>query len=310
MSQGSRSGSLTAYALYAAGTALMAANPLIGRAVAHTVPPVGMAFWRWLLAFLIVLPFALAGLKTHRHAILGQWRRFLLLGVLGQGISGAVVYMGLERTSATNASLIYAMSPVMILIIAALWLREQVGARQLAGIGLAIVGVAAILTRGELEALLALRFNVGDLLILAGATSWAVYTILLRGSRTPLPVVTAFAANALAGVLVLAPFYVWETLAVRPVPATATTLLSILGVALFASVLAFVAYQKTIAMMGPARAGTALYVSPLWTALAATVLLGEQLQAFHLLGALLILPGVAMATWPQKPATAPCPAEA
>lgn len=295
-----RSGPYAAFGLYLIASALLASNPVLGRAVAHVVPPIGLAFWRWLLAFLMILPLAIPGLLIHRHRLLAEWRRFLLLGFLGQGISGAIVYYGLERTSATNASLIYATSPVMVLVIAAIWLGDRIRPRQVAGILLAMVGVLVILTRGDVEVLRHLSFNLGDLLVLIGAVSWSVFTILLRQTRNPLPVVTSFAANALAGVLVLAPFYLWESLAIRPVPFTMATTLSLLGVALFASVLAFLAYQKAIARMGVAQASTALYVSPLWAALASWLLLGEGLEMFHLLGVLLVLPGVTLATLPSR----------
>ncbi|HYG88393.1 MAG TPA: DMT family transporter [Azospirillum sp.] len=302
MTQGPREGSLFAYTLFLLGSAFMASNAVIGRAAAQVVPPVGLAFWRWLVAFLIVLPFAWGGLVRHRRVLLSRWKQFLALGALGMGISGAVVYMGLEQTSATNAGLIYATSPVLIFAISALALGEAVTPRQVAGILLAMAGVLVILTRGEIEALLGFAFNRGDLLVLAGAAAWAVYTVLLRRTGgTPLPVVTQFAANALSGVLVLAPFYAWETLSGHPVVPTAETALRIGGVALVASVLAFLAYQKTIVLLGPARAGTALYVSPVWVALLAWVALGERLQTFHLMGVLLILPGVALATLPAAP---------
>lgn len=304
MTEGPRTGALAAYAVYFLSSAFMASNVVIGRAAADIVPPVGLAFWRWLLAFLIILPLALPGLLAHRHTLRAAWKRFLLLGALGQGICGAVVYMGLQHTSATNAGLIYATSPAMILVIAALWLGEKVAPRQIAGIAVAMAGMLVILTRGDAAALLRFAFNTGDLLVMAGAMAWAVYTILLRQSRAaPLPVVTAFAANALSGVIVLAPFYAWETLAVRPVAVTAEAAVRIAGVALFASVLAFITYQKTIAAMGPSRAGTALYVMPLWAAVAAWALLGEELEPFHLAGVLLVLPGVVLATLPsRKPA--------
>ncbi len=295
-----RNGPLAAVGLYLIASALLASNPVLGRAVAHVVPPIGLAFWRWLLAFLMILPLAIPGLLTHRHRLLTEWRRFLLLGFLGQGISGAIVYYGLERTSATNASLIYATSPVMVLVIAAIWLGDRIRPRQVAGILLAMAGVLVILTRGDPEVLRHLSFNLGDLLVLIGAVSWSVFTILLRQTRNPLPVVTSFAANALAGVLVLAPFYLWESVTVRPVPFTIATTLSLLGVALFASVLAFLAYQKAIARMGVAQASTALYVSPLWAALASWLILGEGLEMFHLLGVLLVLPGVTLATLPPR----------
>ena len=310
MPKPSRKGTLLAYALLLASSAFFASNPLIGKAVAHDVPPAGLAFWRWAVAFLIVLPVAWQGLVRHHAALLADWKRLLLLGLLGMGICGAVFYMGLEHTSATNGALIYSVAPVLIVIISALWLREPVRPRQLAGIALALAGVLVILTRGDAGILLNLAFNTGDLLMLAGAVSWAVYTVLLRRSRTALPVVTGFAANALAGVLVLAPLYLWETLAGRPVVPTAATLGAIAGTALFASVLAFIAYQKTIALIGASRAGTALYATPVWTSLLAATLLGETLQPFHLAGVLMVLPGVALATLPAGRSAAARPAEA
>ncbi|HYD66382.1 DMT family transporter [Azospirillum sp.] len=299
---------LSGYALFFVTSAFMASNVVIGRAAAHIVPPVGLAFWRWALAFLIILPFAMPGLWHHRRALKAAGRRLLVLGALGQGICGAVVYMGLERTSATNAGLIYATSPIMILLIAAVALGEAVRPRQVAGILLALAGVLAILARGDVDALLRLAFNQGDLLVLAGAVAWAVYTIMLRGSRTPVPVVPMFAANALAGVVVLAPFYLAETLLDRAVVLSGEAMLRIGGVALFASVLAFTTYQKCIALLGPSRAGAALYVMPLWASLLAWALLGEAPQLFHLAGAALILPGVLLATLPvpaPRPAREP-----
>lgn len=302
MSDAPRRVALHAHTLFLLGSAFMGSNAVIGRAAAQVVPPVGLAFWRWLVAFLIVLPFAWRGLVRHRRVLLAGWKRFLALGALGMGICGAIVYMGLQHTSATNAGLIYAVSPVLILAIAAIALKEPVAPRQIAGIALALAGVLAILARGDVNALLGLAFNRGDLLVLAGAAAWAVYTVLLRrGGGAPLPVVTQFAANALSGVLVLAPFYAWETLSGHPVVPTWETAVRILGVALVASVLAFLAYQKTIALLGPARAGTALYVSPVWVALFAWALLGESLQPFHLAGAALIAPGVVLATLPASP---------
>jgi len=295
-----RSGPFAAYGLYLFGSALFASNPVLGRALATLVPPVGLTFWRWGLAFLMVLPFALPGLLAHRRQLLRDWRRYLMLGVFGQGISGAVVYYGLAHTGATNASLIYATSPVFTLIIAAVWLGEAIRIRQVAGILVAMAGVLVILTRGDLDALLRLSFHFGDLLILVGAVSWAFFTILLRQTNPPLPAMTSFAANALGGLLVMAPFYVWETVAVRPVPFDAATILSIAAVALFASVLAVIVYQKTIALMGAAQASTALYVSPFWAALGSWLLLGEGLEPFHLAGVLLVLPGVALATLPSR----------
>ncbi|MCW2243495.1 DMT family transporter [Azospirillum canadense] len=300
MPKASPNAAIAAYSFYFLSSAFFASNIVFGRAAAHVVPPAGLAFWRWVIAFLIILPFAARGLLTHRHALFASWKRLLVMGVLGQVICGAGLYVALEYTSATNAGLIYATSPVMILLITALWLGEAVTLRQSTGILLAMAGVLVILTRGDPEVLLHLSFNIGDLMMVGVAAAWAVYTVLARQSKSSLPVVTSFAANAFAGIVALAPFCLWETVALHPAPMTLDTVARIAGLALFASVLAFITYQKTILLMGPARGGTSLYVMPLWTALAAWALLGEELHLFHLAGVALVLPGLLLATLPPR----------
>lgn len=289
----------SAAALFIASSAFMASNALLGRAAIEVMPPVALAFWRWLLAFAIVLPFALPGLLAHRRAIVAAWPRLLLLGGLAMGICGANVYIGLRQTTATNTGLIYAISPVLILLLSAAMGAERIALRQAAGVALAFAGVTVILAQGELRHLLGLDFNPGDLWILSGAVAWAVFTLLLRYWRLGLPTLTLFAANAAAGVIVLAPFYAWESLVwSEPAVFTGRAALLSLGLALFASVFSFTSYQWTIRAIGPSRAGAALYVMPLWTAGLAALWLGEELRQHHLLGAALILPGVVMATLP------------
>ncbi|MEQ9814997.1 MAG: DMT family transporter [Azospirillaceae bacterium] len=277
----------------------MTSNVVIGRAVVGTVPPIGLAFWRWVLAALILLPFAYAGIRRHRRELVRQAPLVLLLGALGMGICGAVVYAGLADTTATNAGLIYAASPMLICLLAAVFLRERITPRQLAGIVLAAIGVVTVLTRGSPEALLEFRFNPGDLWILVAVVSWAIYSLLIR-RLSHLPTITVFAVVALAGVVVLAPFYAVETAIGRPFEPSWEGLLSVAGVALFSSVLAFSTYQHGIAVIGPSRAGVFMYGFPVTAALMAVIFLGEAFRLFHLAGLCLILPGVVMATLPGE----------
>jgi drug/metabolite transporter (DMT)-like permease len=291
-------------ALFIVSSALLASNALLGRAAAESVPPVALAFWRWLVAFIIILPFALPGLIAHRRRIVEVRWKLLLLGGLAMGVCGANVYIGLGLTTAANTGLIYASSPVMIVVFSSLLGLEKVNLRQCLGIFLAFAGVGAVLVQADMGRLAALDVNEGDMWILTGAVAWAVFTLLLRHWRIGLPTVTLFAADAAAGVAVLAPFYAWESLiAARPMTFDVHTLTMIGGVALFASVLSFLAYQQTIKTIGPVRAGAALYVMPFWTAGLGALWLGEPLHDYHLIGAALALPGVALANWPAaKPA--------
>lgn len=296
-------GATAAAALFVVASALLASNALLGRAAADVAPPVALAFWRWAAAFCMVLPFALPGLLAHRRRIVEIWPKLLALGGLAMGICGANVYIGLALTTATNAGLIYAVSPVMIVAISAALGLERVGPRQVVGIMFAFIGVGIILIKADLARLAGLEINQGDLWILTGAAAWAVFTLLLRHWRLELPTLTLFAANAAAGVIVLAPFYAWESMvAGRPLVFNGQTVAAVAAVAFFASVLSFLAYQQTVKTIGPVRAGAALYVMPLWTAALGALWLGETLRDYHLMGAALVLPGVALANWPGKAA--------
>ena len=294
-------GDLLAYGLLLVAPLMMSSNVVIGRAAAEVMPPVGLAFWRWSLALVLMLPLAGAGLWRHRHVLRRQWALLLVLGALGMGVCGAFVYVGLQTTTATNAGLIYAASPALILAIGALFRGETVRPRQVAGIVLAIAGVAAILARGDIAALLALRFTIGDFWVLGATIAWAVYSVLLKRQSLLMPTFVLFAAIAAAGVLCLAPFYVAETLAGQPVVWTPEALLSVAGVAVFASVLAYSSYQKGVTLIGPARAGPFMYLMPAYAAVLAMLFLGERLALFHLVGFALILGGVALASATARP---------
>ncbi len=287
---------ILAYALLLVAPLMMASNVVIGRAAAEVMPPVGLAFWRWSLAFVLMLPLAGPGLWRHRHALRREWAALLLLGALGMGVCGAFVYVGLKTTTATNAGLIYAASPALILVISALARGEPVRPRQVAGIVLAIAGVVVILARGDFAALLALRFTIGDLWVLGATIAWAVYSVLLKRGALAMPTFALFAAIAAAGVLCLTPFYIAETLAGQPVVWTPEALMSVAGVAVFASVLAYSSYQKGVTLIGPARSGPFMYLMPAYAAVLAMLFLGERLALFHMLGFALILSGVMLAS--------------
>lgn len=278
----------------------MASNIVIGRAAMEVIPPIGLAFWRWVLAFLMLLPFAWSGLRRHRPTLLRQWRLLLLLGLLGMAMSGSFVYLGLQTTTATNAGLIYAGSPIMIVLFSALFLGERLTLLRAVGIVLSLSGVVTVLTHGAPETLLSLRFHAGDLWVLAAATAWAVYSVTLKRDSLALPTMTVFAAVAAGGVLCLLPFYLLETALGAPVRPTGPAMLSIFGVALFASVLSYSCYQKGIALVGPSRAGPFLYLMPIYAALLAVLLLGESFQSHHAIGLALILPGIACASMPVR----------
>lgn len=272
-------------------------NLVIGRAAVAEVEPWTLAFLRWSLALALLMPLAAAGLAAERRALLRQWRRIALLGFLGMWVCGALVYIGLRSTTATNATLIYTSSTVMILVLERLFRGRRIATRQALGVVLAFLGVAVIVLGGDLRRLLGLDLNPGDLLIAFAALSWAIYSVILKQKGLArLPTLPLFAAIVMAGVVSLLPFMLWETLATGRFPATVSAWTSIAAIAVVSSVLALSSYQYAVKRFGPARTGMLLYLLPVYGVLLSLVFLGERLQPFHAAGLALVLPGVILAT--------------
>jgi drug/metabolite transporter (DMT)-like permease len=164
--------------------ALWSTNYLIARAAEGVIGPHALAFGRWLLAALLLLPFTGAGLWTKREALRREWKQLLVLGALGMWICGAWMYHGGQRTSATNMALIYAVTPIAIAIVGARLLHEHMRSRQWLGAVLALVGLLYVIAQGDLQRLLAVRFGSGDLWIVAAAISWVAYSVLLKHWRS------------------------------------------------------------------------------------------------------------------------------
>lgn len=285
-----------AFALLAFVPAMFAANMLVARAVEGHVPPVALAFWRWAGVFLLLAPVTLRPLWQARAAALREWRDLLVLGALGMGVCGAFVYIGAATTTATNIGLIYAASPVLIVLLAARLGGERLAWRQVAGVVLSLAGVLALILRGDPDVLLHLAFVPGDLWIATAAASWAIYVVLLRYRPTALEPNLRLAAIALAGLIVLAPFHLAEALAGDVPKPDLVTIGAMAIVAIVPGWGAYTGYARLQRTLGPGVASLVMYLSPLWTAALAWLLLGERLAAYHVVGAVLVLAGVFLAT--------------
>ncbi len=279
--------------------ALLCSNMIVARAVAETTPPISLAFTRWLMAVIILLPFIGARLWTARAILRLEWKQLLLLGSLGMGICGAFPYIGAKTTTATNIGLIYALSPIFVILIARFCYAEILSKRQLFGVFFALVGVVVIVARGQLSVLLALDFTLGDLWILAASASWGFYSLWQGHLKSQLSLFLRFCAMSIGGVIVLAPFSIIELYQLQPMDFDRafieTFVYSILFLSIISSITAYAAYAYIQKVLGASKASLVMYAIPLYNAAMAWLILGETLQSFHLLGALLILPGLFLA---------------
>jgi drug/metabolite transporter (DMT)-like permease len=288
-------------ALMAMMPLFFSSNLIIGRAAISEVAPWTLAFFRWFGAAVILLPFVLGPLVRHRRALISNWVQITGLAILGMWICGALVYLGLRFTSATNATLIYTSSPAIILILEWLFHGRQISLRQIFGVFIAFIGVATIVLKGDLSRLAGLQFNPGDLLIAFCALSWALYSVLLKRPRLQsLPTMPLFTAIVIVGALTLAPFAAWESHALATFPTSRSAWLSIASLALVPSVFSFASYQYGVRRFGPSITGMLLYLLPAYGVGLAIIFLGERFQGFHAAGLVLVLPGIILATAPAS----------
>jgi drug/metabolite transporter (DMT)-like permease len=272
-----------------------AGNFIVGRALRGDAPPITLNFWRWAIALAILIPLTRGQLRQHREALLRAWPLVLALGLTGIALYQVLAYFALSMTTAISAALVGATAPLAIALCAWAAYRDPIAPRQGLGLLAALCGAAIVITRGDLAALLGLRLGQGELLMAAAVGVWAVYSVLLKRAPAGVPGLTLLTASALAGLALMAPVYLWRLAAGERMALSPTTLLGVGYTALFASVLAFFAWGRGVAALGPSRAAGFINLLPIFTALLSVALLGEQIAPYHLAGAALVFLGIALA---------------
>lgn len=281
-----------AYPLLTIVALLWAGNALVGRAARDLIPPFTLAFGRWSGALLLMMPFAWPRLRADWPVIRQHWKATLLLGLIGIGAFNALLYSGLQYTTATNGLLIQALIPPLILLLAFLFFRERTDLVRIGAALVSVIGVGVIVLHGDVAALRALRLGRGDALILFGVAAWALYTVLLR-RRPAVHPLSFLAITFLIGALAMLPLSAMEHFAGRTIHWGTGTVLAFAYVATLPSLVAYLLYNRGVELIGPARAGQFLNLMPLFGAGLAVLLLGESLGGHHLLGVALILAGIA-----------------
>ncbi|CEA00284.1 membrane protein [Pseudomonas saudimassiliensis] len=273
-----------------------AGNALIARASAGMLPPIGLSFWRWSVALVLLLPFTLRGLWQYRRLLLDNGLRIAVLAALSISSYNTLLYQAAQSTSAINLTLVGTGLPVSAFFWSMLLLRQVPARATVGGTLLGLCGLLLILTGGQPARLLALHFNDGDLIMLAAVLSWGLYTVLLQRWVMPAPGLVLMAAMLLCGVPLLAPFFLWELAQLGPMPVTWPAAGAVGYTAVFASLVAYVAWNHGVKVLGPSTASLFSYLVPAFTALLGVALLGEQLYWYHLAGGALTFLGLLVAT--------------
>jgi drug/metabolite transporter (DMT)-like permease len=284
-----------AYALLLIAPALWSVNYLVARWAPGVIAPHMLALARWIIAALVLGAFCWREIVDKRALIRAEAGHFVVLGALGMWVCGAFVYIGARDTTAVNVALIYAGSPVLIALGSALWLHERFGALQWAGVACAVAGVVHVIVKGGWAALGAVSINRGDAWIAVAMVSWAVYSLLLRAWPSQFGPLARLTLTALGGVAVLIPFTIAEAALGWESTLSARSVALVLAAALIPGAAAYGAYSVMQRVLGAARVGMVLYLSPIYAAVIGWAVLGEAIEAYHVAGGGLVLAGIWLA---------------
>jgi drug/metabolite transporter (DMT)-like permease len=269
-----------------AATLFWSGNYVVGEAAVASMTPLELTFWRWALAAVPLLLLAQFVEKPDWRAVLRRWPALLLLSALGMSGYTLLLYGALGYTSAMNASLITAANPALIVVMAIVLLGEKTTRLGWVGIGLGLLGVLLVLTRGELLRVFSLSINTGELLMIGAIIVWGFYTIIAR--RLNVPAIAATAVQVAMATVSLAPF----ALALgAQFPDTPSEGWSLAYIAVFPSLGAYLLWNLALKSTPPGTAGNYLNLMVVFTAII-TVALGTPLTLVQVFGGLMVIAGV------------------
>lgn len=264
--------------------------------VAPEMPPWALCFWRLALACAILLPIV----RRHHGAMAELLRsravEVLIIGAIGLTLCQGMIYTGLNYTDATTAGIIMALSPIMTMVLARFVLGEPLGIAKALGALLALAGMVVIVARGDLNTLLKLQFNSGELWIVGSALCWGLYTVLLRRSKFSLELLPLVVLLLGAGALAALPFYLWELVHGERSALHMNGLVALAYVAGPGGALMYYLYNRSVETLGAGRASMLLYLQTVFVAILAYFFLGESLHDYDLAGAAFIVAGLVLAT--------------
>jgi drug/metabolite transporter (DMT)-like permease len=265
-------------------------NMILARGVSGSVPPFSIAFFRWSIVALGLLPVVVLALRERPGLLRGQWPGIALAGFLGMFICGGPVYVAGITTSAINLSLIMALAPIVVLLFSAATGRESIGWRQIIGMAIALAGALLIITKGQ--ASVGTGLSTGDLLALLAMLGWAGYTLLQNRVGRSVSFLARIGLFAVAGALFSLPFAVHEIWSTPSAAFSGRATLVYLFAGLVPGLFAYAAYAWLGARFGAVSTSLSLYLGPIVSAVLSILFLGEAPTVIHLIGGALSLGGM------------------
>ncbi len=273
----------------------MASNIIVARGGVEYVPPVSLAFWRWLTVFIILAPFVLGEILNKKEDLNKEFWKLFFLGSMGCGICGAFPFIAGMSTTMANMGIIYTSSPIFIIILSVFLFQDKISHSRIIGLIVCLTGVLTIISKGKLDLLIDFKFTSGDLWMVGAAIGWAVYSIYLLNWKSNFSLMGRFTLIAFFGTISLFPFYILEETYFFDTRFDNNFIFWVLFAAISPGIIAFTLYTKVQKYVGASFAGFTLYIFSIYSAIYGIILFDEALMNFHYFGAALVFIGVYLA---------------
>ena len=291
-----------AYLLLFLTTLFWSGNFIVGKAASmYAIPPFSLNFYRWLFACLILLPFTFKEIIKKKDYILSNSGFFIILGITSITIFNSIVYYSLYFTQVISGVLMISTIPVMIIFISSLLKIEKTNIFQIFGVILSLTGVIFIVTKADIEILITLNFNKGDLTMVVAMFSWATYSVLLKKKKYELTQISLLQIVITFGLIFLVPIYFIEMSMGYLIKLGQPFYLTLTYVVLFPGLASFFFWIKGISIIGANRSGIFLHLMPIFGAIMAMIIFDEKFMFYHFLGAIFIFMGIILSNKKSTP---------
>ncbi len=277
-----------------------AGNLIVGKPVTQEIPPITLSFCRYMIAFFVILPVGYFEWKRNKSLWKREWKAILSLSITGLVLFNICVYSALQYTTSINAGIVEASTPIFTLVLSFLLFKERFNKKQLLGVFISLFGVCIVITKGSLEIILGLQFNIGDLIMLLAMITWAVYSMFIKQHMWKFPAYGALLVMSAVSIIIFIPLLGVEAGDIAQIEWSWKVIAGLLYLGIFPSLVALIAFNKGVQEIGPSRASIFLNLIPVFTMIGAILFLGEKLQLIQLAGAILVISGVLITNHNKK----------
>ena len=274
-------------------TLFWSGNFVIGKfAFLINIPPLSLVFYRWLLVWLLLLPFTFKEILKYKDTILDNLPLLFFLGFTSVGLFNSFTYLSLIHTQVINATLFNTAIPAVIILLCFLFKIEKTNKFQILGLIISVLGILSIITKLDIKIFLSLNFNKGDIIMIGGVITWGIYSTLLKKKKFTLPLLTLVHVICTFGLICVFPQFFYEFSQGQFIELNTNLFYILIFLALFPSIGSYYCWAGAVSIIGANRAGIFLSLIPLFSTIMAIAFYKEQFQFFHLIGAVLIIIGL------------------